>query len=38
MEMPCCGGMEYAVKKTVQSSGKNLPVRAVTISTDGEII
>ena len=38
MEVPCCGGIEYAVKKAVQSSGKNLPVQVVTISTDGEII
>ncbi len=38
MEVPCCGGIENAVKTALQSSGKFLPWQVVTISTDGKII
>ena len=38
MEVPCCGGIEAAVKSAVKDSGKDLPVRVVTISTDGRIL
>ena len=38
MEVPCCGGIEYAVKKALQSSGKFIPWRVVTISTGGKIL
>ena len=36
MEVPCCGGMERAVKKALESSGKTLPLEVVTISVQGE--
>ncbi len=38
MEVPCCGGIEMAVKRAVQESGKLLPWSVVTISTDGRIL
>ena len=38
MEVPCCGGIENAVKNALQLSGKFLPWQVVTISTDGRII
>lgn len=38
MEVPCCGGIENAVKRALQNSGKFIPWQVVTISTDGEII
>ena len=38
MEVPCCGGIEHAVKEALQTSGKFIPWRVVTISTDGRII
>ena len=38
MEVPCCGGIEFAVKKALQASGKFIPWRVVTISTDGRIL
>lgn len=38
MEVPCCGGIENAVKRALQASGKFLPWRVVTISTDGRIL
>lgn len=37
MEVPCCGGIENAVKRAVQASGKQIPMRVVIISTDGKI-
>ena len=38
MEVPCCGGIEAAVKNALQASGKFLPWQVVTISTDGRIL
>ena len=38
MEVPCCGGIEMAVKRALQASGKFLPWQVVTISSDGEIV
>ena len=38
MEVPCCGGMENAVKRALQLSGKSIPCNVVTISTDGRIL
>ncbi len=38
MEVPCCGGIETAVKNALQASGKFLPWQVVTISTDGRIL
>ena len=35
MEVPCCGGIELAVKKALQASGKFIPWQVVTISCDG---
>lgn len=37
MEVPCCGGIENAVKRALQASGKFIPWQVVTISTDGQI-
>ena len=38
MEVPCCGGIETAVKRALQTSGKFIPWQVVTISTDGQIL
>lgn len=38
MEVPCCGGIENAVKRALVASGKFIPWQVVTISTDGKII
>ena len=38
MEVPCCGGMEMAVKRALQDSGKFIPWNVVTISTDGHLL
>ncbi len=36
MEVPCCGGIENAVKRALQASGKFIPWSVITISTDGK--
>ncbi len=38
MEVPCCGGIEQAVKTALQTSGKFIPWQVVTVSTDGRIL
>lgn len=38
MEVPCCGGMEYAVKTALQNSGKFIPWQIITLSMKGEVI
>ena len=38
MEVPCCGGIANAVTRALQASGKMIPWRIVTISTDGRIL
>jgi len=38
MEVPCCGGIENAAKTALKESGKFIPWRVVTISTDGKIL
>ncbi|MHB1315166.1 MAG: ATP-binding protein [Christensenellales bacterium] len=38
MEVPCCGGIENAVKQALINSGKMLPWQVVVISTDGRIL
>ena len=38
MEVPCCAGMERAVKMALNESGKKIPVKTVVISTEGEIL
>lgn len=36
MEVPCCGGLEQAVKRAVEISGKDLPYTVTVISADGK--
>jgi len=38
MEVPCCGGIENAVKTALRNSGKMIPWQIVTISTDGRVL
>ena len=38
MEVPCCGGIENAVKKALMASGKMIPWSVVTVSRDGRIL
>ena len=38
MEVPCCGGLEFAAKKALQESEKFIPWQVVTIGTNGKIV
>lgn len=38
MEVPCCGGLEYAAVTALKDSGKFIPWQVVTISIDGKIL
>ena len=38
MEVPCCGGLEYAARQAIAHSGRALPLRVVTISAEGRIL
>ena len=35
MTVPCCGGLTHAVQKAIAISGKNIPLRVITIAPDG---
>ncbi|MCH5151983.1 MAG: iron-sulfur cluster-binding oxidoreductase [Clostridiales bacterium] len=38
MQVPCCGGMEMAVKKAIQNSGKAIPCAVKIVTIDGKIL
>lgn len=38
MEVPCCGGIERAVRKAIAASGKDIPCRVATVGIDGGIV
>ena len=38
MEVPCCGGLQYAAEQALRSSGKFIPWQVVTVSVDGKIL
>lgn len=38
MEVPCCGGIENAVKEALKNCGKMIPWQVITISTEGQIL
>ena len=38
MTVPCCGGLPFAAQTALQNCGKDIPLRIITISPDGQII
>ena len=38
MEVPCCGGLENAVRSALRSSGKRLPLQVVTVQVNGSLL
>ena len=38
MEVPCCGGIERAVREAIRRSGREIPCRVTVIGTDGRIL
>ena len=37
MEVPCCGGLQYAVTNALAKTGKDMPLNVVTVGIDGKI-
>lgn len=37
MEVPCCGGIEFAVKQAIADSGRDIPLDIITIGIRGDI-
>ncbi len=38
MQVPCCGGLPFAVKNALAASGKEIPLDIITISSGGKIL
>ncbi|MEW6259658.1 MAG: 4Fe-4S dicluster domain-containing protein [Thermodesulfobacteriota bacterium] len=38
MEVPCCSGLPFILKKAMQASGRSIPLTTVVVSTRGEIL
>jgi len=38
MEVPCCGGIVMVARQALAASGKDIPMREVTISIRGEVV
>jgi NAD-dependent dihydropyrimidine dehydrogenase PreA subunit len=38
MQVPCCGGLPFAVKNAMAESGKDIPLQVVTVTADGRIL
>ena len=38
MQVPCCGGLPYAVKNALEASGKDIPLEVVVLSSGGKIL
>ena len=38
MEVPCCGGLEFAIKQAIEACGKALPLNVVTIGITGNVL
>ena len=38
MQVPCCGGLPFAVDRAIRESGKDIPCHVVTISAQGKIL
>ena len=38
MEVPCCGGLEYAVKQAIAESGKDIPLEVATVGIGGSLL
>lgn len=38
MEVPCCSGLPFILRKAMEASGKQIPLEEVVISTRGEVL
>lgn len=38
MQVPCCGGLPFAVKNALEATGKEIPLQIITLSPNGDVI
>ena len=38
MSVPCCGGIEHAAQRSLEASGKDIPLRMVIVTPEGEVL
>lgn len=38
MQVPCCGGLPFAVNTALEACGREIPVQIVTVSPEGQVI
>ena len=38
MEVPCCSGLPFLLKKVLKESGKNIPLEIVTVGLQGNVL
>ena len=38
MQVPCCGGLPFAVKTALEKAGKDIPLEIVTLSPNGNVV
>ena len=38
MEVPCCGGLEFAIKNAIAACGRTIPLKVITIGISGDIL
>lgn len=38
MQVPCCGGLSFAVQTALENCGKQIPCNVITLSADGKIL
>jgi ferredoxin len=38
MEVPCCSGLVHMAKQAIQASGKDIPLKEVTVGISGEVL
>ena len=38
MQVPCCGGLEFAVRQALLASGKEIPWQVVTVNSRGQLV
>ncbi len=38
MEVPCCGGLEFAIKSAIAACGRAIPLKVVTIAISGDVL
>ena len=38
MQVPCCGGLPFAVQTALENSGKQIPMEVITLTPNGKVL